>query len=81
MVRQRVVDDFDLGVGQQRLVAAVDAADAQLSATSRPRTGSRDASATTSQRAACCSGGITFSRAILAAPSTPNRNLRILPPP
>src|SRR3954453_4513150 len=38
---------------------------------------SRDAIATTSQRAACRIGGTTFSRAILAVPSTPNLSLRM----
>ena len=83
MVRQRIVDRVDVGIGQQLLVAAVAARDAQRArATSAPRAASRDASATTSQRCRPLSGGITFSRAILAAPRTPNLSLRMsLPPP
>ena len=74
VVGQRIVDRVDLGVGQELLVAAVAAR--RCRAWPRPRAaraGSREASATTSQRSARISGGITFSRAILAAPRTPNR--------
>ena len=73
VVRQRDVDGVDLRAVDQRLVRAVRRADAERAGCDLGPTSSREAMATTWQRAAAWIAGITFPVPIRAGDSTPQR--------
>ena len=81
VVRQRDVDGVDVRVGEERLVRAVGPRDAELVGDRGGRVSpSREAIATTSQRAALRMPGMTFFGAMSAVDRIPQRSVVMCPP-
>ena len=71
VVGQRHVDGVDVRIGEQVLVAAIGAGNAEFSGTASALALSREAMARRLTVGACCIPGIVHSTAMAAAPSTP----------